>query len=400
MKKCFLLIFLFLFYIPIVDALEFSITSQHVILYNLNDDKVLYELDSDNKDNIASLTKIMTVLVAIENQKDLSKNVTITREALEGIEDYTVVGYSVGNVTTIEELLYGAMLPSGADAVNALAIDTAGSVSKFVEMMNVKASELKLKNTHFDNPVGMDSADNYSTARDISLLLKYALQNETFYKVFTARTYTIASLNKVVSSTLIGYSRSYGLDITDIVGAKSGFTDGAGLCLASIATIDDVRYLLVTMKADTTSRSNAVKDSLTIYDYYSSNYGYQTVVKKGKKVRSIPVKWGKTSTYDIISPNDISLYLANDIRKNRIQYQYNGIMELNYKIKKGDKLGSVSVIYEGDTLTTYDVYLTKDISYYHPVLYGVIVVCVVVMIISLDVIISRKKRKKKRLKKR
>ena len=400
MKKCFLLIFLFLFYIPIVDALEFSITSQHVILYNLNDDKVLYELDSDNKDNIASLTKIMTVLVAIENQKDLSKNVTITREALEGIEDYTVVGYSVGNVTTIEELLYGAMLPSGADAVNALAIDTAGSVSKFVEMMNVKASELKLKNTHFDNPVGMDSADNYSTARDISLLLKYALQNETFYKVFTARTYTIASLNKVVSSTLIGYSRSYGLDITDIVGAKSGFTDGAGLCLASIATIDDVRYLLVTMKADTTSRSNAVKDSLTIYDYYSSNYGYQTVVKKGKKVRSIPVKWGKTSTYDIISPNDISLYLANDIRKNRIQYQYNGIMELNYKIKKGDKLGSVSVIYEGDTLTTYDVYLTKDISYYHPVLYGVIVICVVVMIISLDVIISRKKRKKKRLKKR
>ncbi len=400
MKKGFLLIFLFLFYIPIVDALEFSITSQHVILYNLNDDKVLYELDSDNKDNIASLTKIMTVLVAIENQKDLSKNVTITREALEGIEDYTVVGYSVGNVTTIEELLYGAMLPSGADAVNALAIDTAGSVSKFVEMMNVKASELKLKNTHFDNPVGMDSADNYSTARDISLLLKYALQNETFYKVFTARTYTIASLNKVVSSTLIGYSRSYGLDITDIVGAKSGFTDGAGLCLASIATIDDVRYLLVTMKADTTSRSNAVKDSLTIYDYYSSNYGYQTVVKKGKKVRSIPVKWGKTSTYDIISPNDISLYLANDIRKNRIQYQYNGIMELNYKIKKGDKLGSVSVIYEGDTLTTYDVYLTKDISYYHPVLYGVIVICVVVMIISLDVIISRKKRKKKRLKKR
>ena len=397
MKKILQIIIIFsIFYIPVVFAVEFNITSDYVILYNLNDDKILYEKESEKQAQIASLTKIMTTIVGIENSEDLNKEVTITKEAFIGTKEYTTVGFKVGDKATIKDLLYGTMLPSGADAVNALAIEISGSSENFVNLMNNKAKELNLKNTHFDNPIGMDSEENYSSAKDIATLLKYSLKNKTFKEIFTARTYKIESINKTINSTLIGYSRSYGLDTTDITGAKSGYTDGAGLCLASTATIDDVNYLLVTMNAETKNRSNAVKDTLEIYDYYSSNYSYQKIIKKDQKFKTIPTKWGKTKEYTITSKDDISMYLTNSIRKNRIKYIYEGIEELTYKNKKGDKLGTIKVVYEGNTLTTYDVYLNQKIEYYHPILYTIIVVAIVTMLLSIEAKITKKKKKKKK----
>ena len=402
MKKIMhIFIILSLFLIESVYAEEFNITSKHVIIYNMNEDKVLYELDSNTKDQIASLTKIMTTIVAIENNKDLNKEVTITKEAFIGTNGYTTVGFKVGNTATIKDLLYGTMLPSGADAVNALAIETSGSVEEFVKLMNNKAQELNLKNTHFDNPIGMDSDDNYSSAHDIAELLKYSLKNEIFKEIFTARTYKIESINKEVKTTLISYSRSYGLDITDITGAKSGFTDAAGLCLASTATIDDVNYLLVTMNADIKNKSNAIKDSLEIYDYYSSNFSYQKVIKKDQLLKTIPTKWGKKEKYEAKSTEDIEVYLSNSTRRNRIKYIYEGIEELTYKNKLGDKIGTVKVEYEGNLLTTYDVYLNENIEYYHPVLYAIIIISVIIMLLSIEaMIVKRKKKKKKRLSKK
>lgn len=386
-------------YIPVVKAVEFNITSDYVILYNLNDDEVLYELESDKRTEIASLTKIMTTIVAIENTQDLDQEVVITKDAFLGVEDYTVVGFKVGDKVSVRDLLYGTMLPSGADAVNALAYHISGSVDEFVKLMNDKAVKLNLSNTHFDNPIGMDSDNNYSTARDIAELLKYCLKNNIFREIFTARTYKIESINKEIKSTLISYSRSYGLDVSDITGAKSGYTDGAGLCLASIATLDDVDYLLVTMHADVSNRSNAVRDTLEIYDYYSSNYSYQKIINKDQKFRTIPTKWGKVDSYDVKAEDDVFLYLSNDIRKNRIKYVYDGVTELNYKIKKGDQLGTVQVMYDDQVLTTYQVYLNQNIEYYHPILYAVIIISVVIMLLSIETIISRHRKKKRRRKK-
>ncbi len=397
MKKKLKLIFLvFLFNINIVYAEEFNITSKSAILYNMNEEKILYQLKSDEKLQIASLTKIMTVITAIENNDDLEKKVEITKEMLKGIEEYTQVGFKVGDTPTIKDLLYGSMLPSGADAVNALAISTSGSISKFVDLMNEEASKLKLKNTHFDNPVGMDSDNNYSTTSDIAKLLIYSLKNKTFKEVFTAKEYKIDAINKTVKTTLTSYSRSYGLDVSNITGAKSGFTDGAGLCLASTATIDNVDYLLITLGASTKIRSNAVKDSLEIYDYYSTNYSYQTVIEKNQKIKTLPIKWGKEKNYIITSNQDISLYLSNDIRKNRIKYIYSGLEEINYRYKKGDKIGTVKIVYENNTLYQYDVYLEKNLEFYHPVLYGIIIILTFLMLYSLKHILKLRNYKRNR----
>ena len=404
MKKGFkIFLILILLQINVVYAEEFNITSKSVILYNMNENKVLYELKSNEKLQIASLTKIMTVITAIEHNDDLNKEVVLTNDMLKGISEYTQVGFKEGDRPTIKDLLYGSMLPSGADAVNALAISTSGSINKFVELMNEEAKKLKLNDTLFDNPIGMDSENNYSTASDMAKLLIYSLKNKTFKEVFTAREYKIECLNKTVKTTLVSYSRSYGLDVSQITGAKSGFTDGAGLCLASTSTFDDVNYLLITLGASTKSRSNAVRDSLEIYDYYSTNYGYQVVLKKNQKIKNIPIKWGHDKEYSLVANQDVSLYLSNDIRRNRIKYIYEGVEEINYKIKKGDKLGTVKIVYENETLSTYDVYLDKDLKFYHPVLYVTIFVLFIIMIYSFKYVFQsfryRRNRKKNHLQK-
>lgn len=394
-KKILNIIFIYLLLgIRIVYASEFDITSDNVILYNLNDNEVIYEQNSDERVQIASLTKIMATIVAIENNENLDSEVVITKESLKGISEYTKVGFKVGDKVTVRDLLYGTMLPSGADAVLALGIHTSGSVDGFVDLMNEKAVELGLENTSFDNPIGMDGDNNYSTASDMASILMYALENDTFRDIFTTMEYNISSVNKTVKSTLIGYSKSYGLDVSEIDGAKSGFTDGAGLCLASIATIDDVSYLLITMGADTNNRSNAIRDSLEIYDYYSSNYSYQTILEKDYVIDSIPVKWGKIDKYDIKAMDDVTLYLENGLRKNKISYEYDGIEELNYKIKKGDKLGCVTIKYRDTELFTMDVYLESELEYYHPLIYTIIIISFIVMILSLRAILRRKKKKK------
>lgn len=401
-----LIIFIFSLQLHQVYAEEFNITSKNVILYNMNDNKVLYELSSEERVQIASLTKIMTTIVAIENMTNLEEEVVITKDALKGIEDYTKVGYKVGDVTNIKDLLYSTILPSGADAANALAIHIGGSIDGFVDMMNEEAKRLGLVNTSFDNPIGMDSDNNYSTASDMAKLLIYCLENNTFKEIFQTKEYFISSLNKTIKTTLVGYSKSYGLDTSYIMGAKSGFTDEAGLCLASTSQIDDVNYLLITLGADTTNRSNAVADSLEIYDYYSSYYGYQLIIKKDQLFKSLSVKWGEVDSYDLVSSDNVYLYLSNDIRKRNIKYIYEGIEEINYKVKKGDKLGVIKVVYNDDVLTTYDIYLDKELKYYHPILYIIIFILFIIMISSLRLCfkgsnkrknkVSRKKIKRKR----
>ena len=138
MKKNKILLMLFIFFVGSCNvwAQDFDITSKNVILYNMNDNEVIYEKNSNEKVEIASLTKIMTAIVAIEKSDDLNKQVVIDNRTLKGIEDYAQAGFKVGDKVSIMDLLYGVLLPSGADAVNANAINAFGGKAKFVSLMN------------------------------------------------------------------------------------------------------------------------------------------------------------------------------------------------------------------------------------------------------------------------
>ena len=184
MKKILsVLIFIMFFFIFNLNvyADDIELKSKSAILYNMTDDKVLYEKNADQEVYIASLTKMMTALVAIENIKDFNQKVVVTSDMLKDVTyDLSVAGFNVGNILTYDEILYGIILKSGADATEIAAYSISGSEKEFVKLMNQKAEEIGMNNSHFSNVIGIEGDNHHSTARDVMKLVKYALQNKKF----------------------------------------------------------------------------------------------------------------------------------------------------------------------------------------------------------------------------
>ena len=388
MKKILTFLLLFLLAPLFVFASEFDITGEYVVLYNLNDDEILYEQNSNEQTSIASITKIMTALVAMDNISDYDSIITITTADFEGTTGYSKAGFSVGDRVTYRDLLYGILLPSGADAVNAIVRNTLG-YDNFIIAMNELAKKIGLENTSFSNPVGKDDVNNYSTASDVAKMLKYALENPLFKEIFTTKEYTTTNgIN--LESTLYPYQDI--LDIDKIAGSKSGFTRGAGRCLASITNLDGVNYLLVILNSLVDQNYSAVLDTITIYDYYNDNFSYQDILTEGQLITTIPVKWGKDKTYEITSPISVSKFLENSASSN-LTYEYNGLEEIPQYTKKDTKLGTISVYNDGKLLYETTVTLTEDISYYHPVLW---LISGFVILVVLILLLKKRKRRRKR----
>ena len=388
MKKILTFLLLFLLAPLFVFASEFDITGEYVVLYNLNDDEILYEQNSNEQTSIASITKIMTALVAMDNISDYDSIITITTADFEGTTGYSKAGFSVGDRVTYRDLLYGILLPSGADAVNAIVRNTLG-YDNFIIAMNELAKKIGLENTSFSNPVGKDDVNNYSTASDVAKMLKYALENPLFKEIFTTKEYTTTNgIN--LESTLYPYQDI--LDIDKIAGSKSGFTRGAGRCLASITNLDGVNYLLVILNSSVDQNYSAVLDTITIYDYYNDNFSYQDILTEGQLITTIPVKWGKDKTYEITSPISVSKFLENSASSN-LTYEYNGLEEIPQYTKKDTKLGTISVYNDGKLLYETTVTLTEDISYYHPVLW---LISGFVILVALILLLKKRKRRRKR----
>lgn len=346
-------------------AKELEIYSEYAILYNLDDDIILYEKNSDNQISVASLTKIMTCIVAIENIDNLDNKVTLTNQVFYGLAEAhaAVAGFRIGEQVTYRDLIMGALLPSGADATRALALNIAGSEDEFVKLMNQKVQQLNLKNTNFENTTGLESPNHYSSVKDISIILKYALQNDTFKKMYTTREYTTTN-NLTFYSTLKKVSNNYSIDVSNILGTKTGYTDEAGLCMSSIANYNGVNYLLVTAGAD--YRGNTPRqllDAVNIYNFFATNYSYKNLINVNDKITTVDLKYSSNKKYDIISPVSITKFLENSFDLNNIEYSYNGLNELSYKNKIGDKIGIVNILYDGNVINTLDIYLTSSIDF-------------------------------------
>ena len=358
-------------------------------MYNLKFNSILYKKNSDEKTSIASLTKIMSALVALDNIDDLNETITITANDFIGTDGYSKAGFSIGDIVTYEDLLYGVLLPSGADAINALVNNTLG-YDDFINAMNEKTKEIGLSNTKFSNPIGKDDTNNYSTASDIAKMLKYALNNDTFKEVFTAKEYTTSN-GIILKSTLMPYKNI--LDINKIDGSKSGFTKEAGRCLASITNLNDVNYLLVVINSSLDYNYSAVKDTLTIYDYFNDNYSYQVILDDSKIISTLPVKWSKVKSYDIAVNDEVKMYLENGTSEN-LEYEFVGIKEINKDVKFGSEIGKVKIYSNGELIYSTSAYLNSDIDYY-PSLLSIILI-IITLIILLKLILFKKRKKKRK----
>lgn len=378
MKKIYIFFISLFFLYPIkVEATDFDINAKNAILYNVSDNEILYEKSADEKVSIASLTKIMTSIVAIEKIDDLNEYITITSKDFEGTNGYSKAGFKINDKVTYLDLLYGIILPSGADAVNAVVNNTYG-YDEFINKMNELAKKLNLTSTSFSNPIGKDSLTNYSTAKDLSILLKYALKNETFKTIFTTKRYTTTN-NIELKSTILRYANNK-MDVNKIAGAKSGFTKDAGRCLASLYYKDNPSLIFIDINSSQDTSSSAINDTLIVYNYYEQNYSMQSIINDDTKITTIPINLSNEKTYEITGSEDITKYLKND---SNITYKYNGVKEIKFNTEKGTKLGTVSIYNKDKLLTTQDVYLESNIKYYPIKNIAIILITLLVLVFIL-----------------
>ena len=378
-----------------VFAENLDLISDKYILYNLNDNKILMQKNENEETQIASLTKIMTIIVAIENITDFDEKVTITKDMVNNIEwDVAKIGLKSGDIVTYNDLLYGAMLPSAADCVNALAISISGNYKDFIELMNNKVKELKLKHTHFENVVGLYSKDNYSSAYDVAEILKYSLKNQKFKQIFEAKEYVLTN-GKKINSTLKTYNKKVGEDISYITGAKTGYIKLAGNCLASTATIDNVDYLLVTLNAYSNKKSPHILDATSTYKYFSNNYSYKYILKKNDVVVNLKTKYAKEKNIDIHSSQEYKYYLKNDFNKDSIKYEYDGIKEISYFTKKGTTLGKVKIKLNDEILETFELIYNENLTFSIASFLWINKAYVIAIILFIIILLKINKRKKR-----
>ena len=236
-----------------------TINARRYAIYDRASGMCIYGKDENKATAIASTTKIMSIIIVIENC-NLSDTVTITAKSA-GIGG-SRLGLHTDDKITVMDLLYGLMLRSGNDSAVALAIHTAGSVEKFAELMNQKAEELGLTNTHFVTPHGLDNPNHYSTAYELAKITDYALKNETIAKIVKTKTAVININGKPMqinnTNELLG-------NIDGVYGVKTGFTNNAGRCLVTSVKRGDMDLIIVVLGADT--RKDRAKDSMKLIEY-------------------------------------------------------------------------------------------------------------------------------------
>ena len=357
-----------------IQALEINgLHSKNVIIYNLDEDKVIYEKNSEEITSIASLTKIMTTIVSIEKIENLDEKVTITEKMLANVPwDASVAGLQVGDTLTYKDLLYASMLPSGADATDSLAVSLFGSIDEMVNRMNSKADELGLENTSFVNTTGYDANGHHSTAKDILTLL---------------------------NSTVVDFNKKYNYDLSYIQGSKTGYTDEAGQCLAALSKVDDTNIITITINAPYVSGSaRHLIDITKLHDTLEENYEKRIFVEEGETIKELPTKYAKEETVPINSLITISRYIEKPYDESKLEIKYKGEEEISSTIKKGTEVGTIQVFYDGELLeemkaiTTIELnfsvwkYLKENIVYYLGVIF---------LVIATTIIIKPKKKKRR-----
>ena len=273
-----------------------AISAQNAILMDCTTGRILYGKQIDKRSLIASTTKIMTALVVCE-QCNVLDRVKIPKEAV-GIEGSSIY-LQEGEILTVQELLYGMMLHSGNDAAVALAIYCGGTVEGFAEMMNDKARVLGLKNTHFENPNGLDGEHHYSTARDLGTLAAYAMENPIFAK--TVSTKTVKAGER--------YLRNHNKLLWQLEGAdgvKTGYTKAAGRILVSSAQRCGRRLVVVTI-----NDPNDWKDHIALMEDGFSQYADRVIVEKDQIMGTVEIAGGAWDTVELIAKEGFSYFLSD-----------------------------------------------------------------------------------------
>ncbi len=338
-----------------------TINSRRYAIFDRNSKRVIYGKDENKQTAMASTTKVMTSLIVLEKCKDLNEVVTISGKAA-GTGGSTL-GIQKGDKITVNDLLYGLMLRSGNDTAVALAEYIGGSVEEFAQLMNEKATEIGLKDTHFVTPHGLDDPNHYTTAYELAYLADYALQNEKFAEIVKTQKATISingnpreinNTNELLMSNVEG-----------VYGVKTGFTNNAGRCLVTAVKRNNMDLIIVVLGADT--RKDRAKDSIKLIEYAYKKYRVEDVESFAQKEFEMWKNINQKRIYINKGSGNLDLELKGleikqIITEQNLSAEINTINYLEAPVEKGRKIGTMIIKNGEEILEEVDIVASKTVA--------------------------------------
>ena len=330
---------------------EPSITAGSAILIDSNTEKILYSKNENEKMYPASTTKILTAILAIENCK-MDDIVTVPYEAISSIPSgYSIAALQAGEQISVENLIKVLLVHSANDAANVLAYHISGSIPQFAIKMNEKISELGLKNTHFTNPSGIHDENHYTTAYDLSIIMKYAMKNPTFRALTKLKSCTIPATNKFEERVFSTTNELLIQDNRDVasnyyykyaIGGKTGYTTEAKNCLVSVSNKDGLELISVILSVGMLPNNISGKfvETKALFNYGYDNYTIIKLREKNAIATQVIVKNGtkETKNLDLLISNDISALVKADEMEDKFEPEIKLIDNISAPISKGQKM--------------------------------------------------------------
>ena len=397
------------------QELEASIDSGAVLILEETTGKVIYEQNGYKRMFPASTTKIMTAILTIENC-NLDETATASEYAINSIpEGYTNASIQVGEVLTVKDLLYALMVTSANESAIVLAEHVAGSEEAFCWMMNDKAKEIGCQDTHFVNPNGIHSEDHYSTAYDLALIAKYAMQNETFREIVKTTSYTLPSTNAYPrkdrtftnTNSLIIYDNRNRADnyyYEYATGIKTGYTSQAGNCLVSSAEKNGMSYITVVLNAPVGftaagTISHRYLDTIALFNFAFDNYSFRKLKSKNALIETITIDNGEkdANSLDLLISDEVNVLASIDNRNSEIEPEVTLNDNLSAPISKGEVVGTITYRVEGLKYTTdlvagNDVKVQKKFNIKFFILISIVILLLVIVFVKRKIKLKKKYR--------
>lgn len=342
------------------------------MLINLDDDSnpVVAQKNQDKLKYPASLTKIVTAIVALNNVDDIKTTTTVSKNAIESLygTGAQVAGLKIGSQITIEDLLYLTMVHSACDSSIVLAEYVAGSVSAFVDMMNDWVTQLGCTNTHFVNADGLHDENHYTTCEDMAKITLEALKNEMFVKISTTKSFTYDDVRFIHTNFMLDKPHvTYYYEYAQ--GIKTGSTEQAGYCVITKASKNGYNYLAVVMdspvkKIDGIDTKCSFIDAKNLFDWAFDSLKYSTVVRKNEIAHEVPVNNGKDSdTVQLVVNDDITALVPAVLDpSNVIIKSIDPPESIDAPVTKDDYICKADVIYADKTIVTVDLVAAKTVE--------------------------------------
>lgn len=370
--------------------------SESVYMINLDTGEELVSIDSERARVPASLTKVMTAVVLLEEFEDNFEEMktTYVSAGSEVFDELYGTGASTADIRPHEkvsyyDLLAALLIPSACEAANIIAINIAGSINEFCDMMNEKAEELKMKDTHFSNAHGLFANKNYTSCKDMAVLCQYALDNFPYFReIVSMSSYEMEATNYHSSGSVLA-NTNFMLRSTSkyyysyAKGIKTGTLDSAGRCLASYATYDGVTYLIVSMGAPMQKQEKDyekgaenpnsvfaddvvyynIVDHINLYEWAFDTLVTTDFVNTSSEVAEAEVEFGKNANYVTLKPAEgYSRLWPNNVSVEEVKQVITVADNVVAPIEEGDTLGKLELVYNGEVLTAIDLVATSDVE--------------------------------------